>query len=97
MSQIEPKPYLQEVSIRREPDINFSNYPFCVPAIREMGVIKFHPDVTFFVGENGAGKSTLLEAIAITMGFSPEGGTKNTRFETVIKGARVEWHLLNEN
>jgi predicted ATPase len=38
--------------------------------------------VTFFVGENGSGKSTLLEAIAVSMGFNAEGGTKNFRFDT---------------
>jgi predicted ATPase len=38
--------------------------------------------VTFLVGENGSGKSTVLEAIAVAMGFGPEGGTKNVRFST---------------
>jgi predicted ATPase len=45
-------------------------------------LIVSHPDVTFFVGENGTGKSTLLEGIALALGFGPEGGTKNTRFQT---------------
>jgi predicted ATPase len=44
--------------------------------------MNFHPDVTFFVGENGSGKSTVLEAIAVALGFGPEGGTKNVRFQT---------------
>jgi predicted ATPase len=34
------------------------------------------------VGENGTGKSTLLEAIAVSMGFNPEGGTRNFNFST---------------
>jgi predicted ATPase len=76
------KPYLQAVSIRPDADINFDEYPHTIPAVREMGVLKFHPDVTFFVGENGAGKSTVLEAIAIALGFSPEGGTKNVQLKT---------------
>lgn len=42
-----------------------------------------HPNVTFFVGENGSGKSTVLEAIAVALGFGPEGGTKNVQFRTV--------------
>lgn len=37
----------------------------------------------FFVGENGVGKSTLIEAIAVAMGFNPEGGTKNFNFATM--------------
>ena len=44
--------------------------------------IEFHKQVTFFVGENGSGKSTLIEALAISQGFNPEGGTKNFRFST---------------
>lgn len=38
--------------------------------------------VTFFVGENGMGKSTLLEAIAISAGFNPEGGSLGLRFSS---------------
>ena len=44
--------------------------------------IDFHKQVTFFVGENGSGKSTLIEALAISQGFNPEGGTKNFHFST---------------
>ena len=44
--------------------------------------ITFHKQVTFFVGENGSGKSTLIEALAISQGFNPEGGTKNFSFST---------------
>jgi predicted ATPase len=51
--------------------------------VRDIAEIKFHPNVTFFVGENGSGKSTVLEAIAVALGFSAEGGTYNVRFKTV--------------
>ena len=44
--------------------------------------IEFHKQVTFFVGENGSGKSTLIEALAISQGFNPEGGTRNFCFST---------------
>lgn len=76
------KPYLQEVSIRSDAEINFNNYPYNIPAVRNMGCIKFHPDVTFLVGENGVGKSTILEAIAIELGYGGEGGTKFFHFQT---------------
>jgi predicted ATPase len=76
------KPYLQTVCIRPDANPDYDSYPFNIPSVREMGTIEFHPDVTFFVGENGAGKSTVLEAIAMALGFSPEGGTKNVQLST---------------
>ncbi len=76
---ISVRPYLQEISIRPEVETDFESYPFSIPAVKELGFLEFHPDVTFFVGENGAGKSTILEAIAVAMGFGPEGGTKNVQ------------------
>lgn len=79
---MEPKPYLREVSLKREAVPDFAQYPFNIPAVRELDVLEFHPDVTFLVGENGTGKSTLVEAIALAMGFGPEGGTRNVRFST---------------
>ncbi|NHZ34731.1 AAA family ATPase [Massilia rubra] len=71
------KPYIREISIADEAEIDFDSYPFTIPAVRDMGVIEPHADVTFFVGENGAGKSTLLEAIAVAMGLPSEGGSRN--------------------
>ncbi|PRC93261.1 AAA family ATPase [Solimicrobium silvestre] len=73
------RPYLQEISIRPDADIDLNSYPFSIPAVQELNFLKFHPDVTFFVGENGSGKSTILEAIALAMGFGPEGGSKNVQ------------------
>jgi predicted ATPase len=44
--------------------------------------LPFHPKVTFLVGENGTGKSTLLEALALSVGLNPEGGSRNFNFAT---------------
>lgn len=77
------KPYLLHASFRPELDLDFDAYPFNIPAVRELGNISFHPNVTFFVGENGSGKSTVLEAIAVALGFGPEGGTRSAQFSTV--------------
>jgi predicted ATPase len=77
MMTLSAKPYLREISIDPKVQIDYDSYPFTIPAVRELGVIAPHPDVTFFVGENGAGKSTVLEAIAVAMGLPAEGGTRD--------------------
>lgn len=76
------KQYIEQLTLRRDMVPSFDVYPFNLPAVRELDVLKLHPKVTFLVGENGSGKSTLMEAIAISMGFNPEGGTKNFSFST---------------
>jgi predicted ATPase len=77
------KPYLQRAAFKPDAVLDFDAWPLTIPAVREIERIEFHPDVTFFVGENGSGKSTILEALAIALGFGPEGGTRNVRFSTV--------------
>ena len=79
---MQAKPYLKEISLKREMVEDFAAYPFCVPGVKKLKTLKFHPDVTFLVGENGSGKSTLIEAIAVGLGFNPEGGTKQSQFTT---------------
>ena len=79
---MEAKPYLKEVIFQREDVFSFDSYPFNIPAIAKLTSLKFHPDVTFIVGENGTGKSTLVEAIALKLGFGIEGGTKNVQIQT---------------
>ncbi len=59
-----------------------SSYLLGIPAINNLTHLEFTCPVTFFVGENGTGKSTLLEAVAVNLGFNPEGGTKNYSFST---------------
>jgi len=77
-----PRPYLIDLTLRREKIDNPQEYPFCLPVVRHLDTLTFHPDVTFLIGENGTGKSTLLEAIAAALRFNPEGGTKNSLFST---------------
>lgn len=74
--------YLTRVYLKRDQAPSFERYPFSLPAIRTLETLEFHPKVTYFIGENGSGKSTLLEAIAVSLGFNPEGGSKNLRFGT---------------
>ena len=74
--------YIRDVKMNKNKVSSYDEYPFCLPAIKELDVLELHPSVTFIIGENGSGKSTLLEAIAVNYGFNPEGGTKNFNFST---------------
>lgn len=53
-----------------------------ISAIKDITEVNFKSPITFFCGENGTGKSTLLEAIAVSYGFNPEGGSLNYNFST---------------
>src|SRR6266480_630823 len=90
---ISVKPYLIKVSAKRDQIPTWEQYPFNIPAVRELHGLEFHPDVTFIVGENGSGKSTLLEAIAVAWGFNPEGGTINFKFSTRASHSDLHSHL----
>jgi predicted ATPase len=70
------------VSLRRDKIESFEPFPFCLPAVKSLQQIDLHAKATFLIGENGSGKSTLLEAIAVSLGFNAEGGSKNFRFGT---------------
>jgi predicted ATPase len=85
--------YVREVKLRRERVSSFDQYPFSLPAVRNLHTLALHPAVTFIVGENGSGKSTLLEAIAVAWGFNPEGGTKNFQFQTRASHSTLHEHL----
>jgi predicted ATPase len=85
--------YISRISLRRDIVASFDRYPFSLPAVRSLEALDLHPRVTFFIGENGSGKSTLLEAIAVSFGFNPEGGTRNFRFGTRASHSDLHAHL----
>ncbi len=68
-------------------------YPFNIPAISNLNELKFNKNVTFFIGENGAGKSTLVEALAVSLGLNPEGGTQNFNFKTADSHSNLSDYL----
>ncbi len=72
---------IQGVSINWD-KIDENSYLRRIEAIKDLDHLKLHKNITIFVGENGSGKSTMLEAIAVSYGFNPEGGTKNYSFST---------------
>jgi predicted ATPase len=72
---------IQGVSINWD-KIDSRSYLRGIEAIKDLDYLAFNKNITIFVGENGSGKSTMLEAIAVSYGFNPEGGTKNYNFST---------------
>lgn len=75
--------YVTGVKLARE--VPADSYLCDLPVVKHLlniGQLPVSKHVTFFVGENGIGKSTLVEAIAVSMGFNPEGGTANFDFST---------------
>src|SRR5436190_5494921 len=88
-----PSHYLLFAEYKDRAGIDLKNYPFCIPAVRSLERLEFHPKVTFFVGENGSGKSTLLEALAIASGFNAEGGSRNFQFGTRNSHSELHRHL----
>ncbi|MDA8344462.1 MAG: AAA family ATPase [Thermaerobacter sp.] len=83
--------FLRDVLLRDWP--TQAAYPFNLPALQGISTISFDRPVTFLVGENGSGKSTLLEAIAITAGFNPEGGSKGNLFSNAQTESPLHEHL----
>ncbi|HIP59423.1 MAG TPA: ATP-binding cassette domain-containing protein [Campylobacterales bacterium] len=85
--------FLLSIALKEEKIESFKEYPFSLPAVKNLERTIFHPHVTYIVGENGSGKSTLLEALAITQGFNPEGGTVNFTFSTRPSHSKLHEYL----
>ncbi len=87
------KNILLSISLKEEKIEKFDEYPLSLPVVKNLDRTILHPHVTYIVGENGSGKSTLLEAIAITQGFNPEGGTVNFTFSTRPSHSKLHEYL----
>jgi len=85
--------FVESFTLLREQITDWNIYPFNIPALQNLEQIELHPAVTFLVGENGSGKSTLLEAMAVKLGFSAEGGSKNFNFSTKDTHSSLNEHL----
>lgn len=85
--------FIKEVKLERDKVSDFNEYPFDIPVINQLTSISFIQPVTFLIGENGAGKSTLIEALAVSMGLSAEGGTRNMAYETSNTTSQLHEYL----
>ncbi|MEN2767955.1 AAA family ATPase [Ornithinibacillus xuwenensis] len=85
--------YLKRIHLKKESIASYHTFPFNLPVIKKFDQIDFHPNVTYIVGENGMGKSTLLEAIAVGLGFNPEGGTLNFNFSSYDSHSNLHQYL----
>lgn len=85
--------FVKEISLKEKKIYDWERYPFNIPAVRKLGMLSFTENVTFLVGENGSGKSTIIEALAVSLGFNPEGGSKNFRFETQNSHSKLHEYL----
>ena len=74
--------YVREASVSRP--IPPESYVSRLAAVHHLvrHPLVFKSPVTILVGENGTGKSTLMEAIAVALGFNPEGGSRHFNFST---------------
>lgn len=98
--------FVLDIRIDKEGLRETDSYVNDLPFIRYLDGDSIHLEspVTFFVGENGSGKSTLLEAVAVSAGLNPEGGSRNFRFSTrsshselcrylrLSRRAGMKWH-----
>jgi predicted ATPase len=92
MSVPEPEHFLREIH-RRNGKHDENRFPFSVPAIRSLDVLRVDTSVTFFVGENGSGKSTLLEAIAMAARL-PAVGSADLKQDDSLGEQRQLSHAL---
>lgn len=88
-----PTQFLSQVSLNRDSVDSFERYPFNLPSVRHLDQLDIDARLTIFVGENGSGKSTLLEAMAVSLGFNPEGGSRNFGFRTRESHSPLHRHL----
>lgn len=48
-------PFISAIVLKRDSVPSFQEYPFCIPAIRNLRELRLPGPVTFLVGENGTG------------------------------------------
>jgi predicted ATPase len=75
-------------------------WPASIPAVGTLldEGLDLPAGVTLLVGENGSGKSTIVEAVAVTFGLSPEGGSVQARHSTrASESPLADWIRLERS
>ena len=85
--------FIKGIRLNRNRVEDFGKYPFNIPIISRLTEIRFEKPVTFIMGENGSGKSTIIESLAISLGLSAEGGTRNMLYETYNSTSTLDQYL----
>ncbi|MEA4890403.1 MAG: AAA family ATPase [Clostridiaceae bacterium] len=93
MNDYMKKGYISDIIFDLADKVNLRQYPYNLPALKEMARLPLDDRVTFIVGENGSGKSTLIEAIALAYGFNAEGGSINFSFSTRNSSSDLYQHI----
>ena len=89
--------HLRSIELRSVPPASADRFPYTVPVIRTLPVLRVDRAVTFLVGENGSGKSTLLEGIAGAAGLPAVGSAAVDKDETLTaqrflgKSLKLTW------
>jgi predicted ATPase len=81
--------YLQSIELIKKEDVLLESYVLEIGWLINFEKLNFNKNIIFFTGENGRGKSTFLEAIAISLGFNAEGGSRSFKFKTKITHSRL--------
>lgn len=90
-------PRLLAIRLRTPPGRGQDDFPFNIPALRNLREMAFPSPVTFLAGENGSGKSTLLEALAVALALPAVGRSDTSRDDSLAsqrklaKGLRAVW------
>jgi predicted ATPase len=95
-SRLPGSPFLNRVGLKQE-YVQPGVHPFTTPLLANGLDLHFRKPVTFLVGENGAGKSTLLEALAWSVGFAAQGGSRDNSYaegsdgHVLGRALKLEW------
>jgi predicted ATPase len=67
---IDAKHYLLEARLLRDKVESFDHYPFSLSVVRNFDALRFHPKVTFIIGDNGAGSQPCPKRSRLLMGLT---------------------------